>query len=129
MSKTKESAYMRYTQTYSGSELLKKHKLTDTGLWRIRGEDPNCDFGGHHYQPDLGTVEGTLLDVIEYAIELKSFWTWGGGGDIELVKVQQVDDLRRAARAAEEAQQEYARAYNSALLKLTPAERNILGVK
>jgi hypothetical protein len=107
MSRTKESAYMRYTQTYSGRELLKKHSLTDTGLWRIRGEDPNCDFGGYHHSPDLGTVEGTLLDVIEYAIELKNFWTWGGGGDIELVKVQKIDEHRnrRVAELRKEAKE------------------------
>lgn len=75
--------YKQYTEvSYSGRKLLEEHSLTETGIWRIYGEDPNCDFGGHHYQPDLGTVEGTLKDVIEYAVELRSFWQWGAGGRI-----------------------------------------------
>ena len=56
--------------SYSGRELLKKHSLEETGLWKIRGEDPNCDFGGHHYQPELGIVEGRLVDVINYAVQV-----------------------------------------------------------
>ena len=100
MTQKKQSAYEQYTQTsYSGKELLKKHSLSDTGLWRIKGEDPNCDFGGHHYQPDLGVVEGTLKDVIEYAVNLKSFWTWGGGGSIEPVKITKVDSAANKRRA------------------------------
>lgn len=75
--------YQQYTQvSYSGRELLKKHKLTEQGLWKIRGEDANCDLHGPHHMPDLGIVEGTLKDVIEYAVELPLFWQWGGGGDI-----------------------------------------------
>jgi hypothetical protein len=89
--KTKQSALEQYRNTYSGKALLQKHSLTETGLWRIRGEDPNCDFGGHHYQPDLGVVEGTLKDIIDYAVGLKNFWTWGGGGDISLVEVKKID--------------------------------------
>lgn len=75
--------YKQYTEvSWSGRELLKKHSLDETGFWKIKGEDPNCDLGGHHYQPELGIVEGRLEDVIRYAVELKSFWTWGAGGDI-----------------------------------------------
>lgn len=77
-----ESKYERYLKTYAGSSLLEKYSLDQEGMWQIKGEDPNCDFGGHHYQPDLGLVTGKLQDVIEYAVELNSFWTWGAGGDI-----------------------------------------------
>lgn len=80
---TKKNNYQQYTEvSYSGRELLKKHSLDETGTWKILGEDPNCDFGGHHYQPDLGMVEGRLGDIIAYAVELPSFWQWGAGGDI-----------------------------------------------
>jgi hypothetical protein len=97
MTQKKQSAYEQYTQTsYSGRELLKKHTLSTVGLWRIHGEDPNCDMGGHHHQPYLGTVEGTLKDVIEYAVELKGFWQWGGGGSIDLVNVQKIDPAKNA---------------------------------
>lgn len=78
--------FEQYKNTYSGRELLKKHKLTDVGVWEVRGEDPNCDMGGAHHQPLLGYFEGKLEDVIRYAVELPSFWQWGGGGDFRLHK-------------------------------------------
>lgn len=80
---TKPTPVERYMLTFAGRELLKKYKLSEEGTWRIRGEDPNCDWGGHHYQPELGIVEGTLKDVIEYAVTIPSFWTWGAGGHFE----------------------------------------------
>jgi len=84
MSKT--SRLKQYMEvSYSGRKLLEKHDLKETGLWKILGEDPNCDFGGSHHQPDLGIVEGNLKDVIEYAVALRNFWTWGGGGDIRKI--------------------------------------------
>ncbi len=103
MNKSKFEQYTRVS--YSGKHLLQKHKLSETGLWQIRGEDPNCDFGGHHCQPDLGTVEGTLQDVIEYAVGLKNFWTWGCGGNIELISVKKIDPVanRRISELRQEA--------------------------
>lgn len=76
--------------SYSGQRLREKHFLDEEGTWRIRGEDPNCDFGGHHYQPELGTVEGKLRDVVEHAVQLDGFYTWGGGGDIIKVTIKKV---------------------------------------
>lgn len=76
--------------SYSGRELREKHSLDEEGTWRIRGEDPNCDFGGAHYQPELGTVEGKLRKVIEHAVQLSDFYTWGGGGDIIKVTIKKV---------------------------------------
>ena len=82
---TKPTALERYKNTYSYKSLIQKHKLTETGLWKVRGEDPNCDFGGSHHMPDLGTYEGKLEDIIAYAVTLPSFWQWGAGGDITKV--------------------------------------------
>jgi hypothetical protein len=80
---TKQNKYKQFTEvSYSGRELLKKHSLDETGVWKILGEDPNCDYGGHHHQPELGIVEGRLGDIIAYAVELGSFWQWGAGGNI-----------------------------------------------
>lgn len=89
MSKT--SNYERFLSTYSGQKLLEKHSLEDEGTWEVLGEDPNCDLGGHHYQPRLGVYTGKLRDVIEMAVEMGSFWTWGSGGDINPIKVTKVD--------------------------------------
>lgn len=82
----KKNNYQQFTEvSYSGRELLKKHSLDETGLWEILGEDPNCDFGGHHHQPRLGFVQGRLGDIIAYAVELAGFCTWGAGGDIRQI--------------------------------------------
>jgi hypothetical protein len=91
LSRKSEACYEQWLRTsYSGKKLLEKHSLNETGTWRIRGEDPNCDFGGAHYQPDLGTVEGKLDDVIRYAVKLSGFYTWGSGGDITKVEIKKV---------------------------------------
>lgn len=78
-----------YMKSYSYQDLIKRHSLNEQGMWKIKGEDPNCDWGGHHHQPELEIVEGRLEDVIKYGVELPRFWTWGGGGDfvkLEVVK-------------------------------------------
>ena len=78
----KQTNLERFRKTWSYKHLLEKHSLQEVGIWRVRGESPNCDMGGHHYQPDLGTFEGKLEDIIAYAVDLPSFWQWGSGGDI-----------------------------------------------
>lgn len=89
--KCAEAAYNNWVHTsYSGKKLLEKHSIDDYGMWKILGEDPNCDFGGHHHNPDLGTVEGRLDDVIRYAVSLDRFFTWGSGGDIVKISVKKV---------------------------------------
>lgn len=78
-----KSKYQQFTETtHSGRELLKKHSLDEAGTWQVFGEDPNCDWGGSHHQPNLGLYEGILKDVIEHAVNLPGFWQWGGGGNI-----------------------------------------------
>ncbi len=85
------SNYSRFiNETYSGRELLKKHRLGEWGIWRVLGEDPNCDFGGSHHNPYLGTYEGDLANVITIAVELKGFWQWGAGGQIEKTNVEKI---------------------------------------
>lgn len=81
--------------SYNGIKLLEKHKLTDTGVWEIHGEDPSYDMSGHHYQPYIGTVTGRLADVIAYAVEQLDFWTCGVGGNITLhtINIKKVGSL------------------------------------
>lgn len=78
--------FEKYKNTYSGKKLLEAHALAEVGVWEVRGEDPNCDFGGAHHQPLLGYFEGKLEDVVRYAVELPNFWEWGSGGSIRLHK-------------------------------------------
>lgn len=56
--------------------------LDEYGVYHIRGEDPNCDFGGHHHEPDLGFLEGPLWAVINDAVEIHGFFSWGAGGKV-----------------------------------------------
>lgn len=85
----------KYLTTNAGSTLMGDHFLTEKGVWQIYGEDPiyedpNCDYNGAHVQPLLDTVSGSLDDVIEYAISLPRFYTWGGGGNIKPIVIKDV---------------------------------------
>lgn len=84
--------------TYSGKKLLEKHSLSEYGIWKVEGEDPNCDFGGSHHNPYLGTYEGKLEDVITVAVELPGFWNWGGGGNITRMNIEKIDSKTIADR-------------------------------
>lgn len=97
----KQTNLERFRKTWSYKNLLEKHSLQEVGIWRVRGEDPNCDFGGHHYQPDLGTFAGKLEDIIAYAVDLSSFWQWGSGGDINKVSTPVKIDADSVQKRAE----------------------------
>lgn len=99
--KTPLELFRQYTEvSYAGRKLLENHSLDETGYWKILGEDPNCDMGGHHYQPDLGTFEGRLHDIIMYGVTLPGFWQWGAGGDFKFVgnSIQKIDANSIAVR-------------------------------
>ena len=93
--------------------LLRKFPTNYVSTWQIFGEDDNPDFGGRHYEPSLGIVQGCYADVVDYAVELKRFFTWGGGGRIAEVKVQSIDanktrELREAQIRLKEIEKEKA---------------------
>ena len=68
--------------------LSKKYPADQYGVWEVRGEDPNCDLGGHHHEPLLGYVQGLYGEVLDWAIEQSGFWQWGAGGSIRSTEVQ-----------------------------------------
>lgn len=88
---TVESNRNNYFKTYFGRELIKRHNLDEDGVWQVYGEDPNCDFGGHHHEPILGIFQGKLDDIVSYAVVQEGFWQWGGGGRIEKVNIRKID--------------------------------------
>lgn len=85
-----EVNFQNFCQSYSGRRLLSSHKLSEYGVWEIRGEDPNCDFGGHHHMPYLDTVECTLEKAIKHAITLDRWFTWGAGGEIKKIEMKKL---------------------------------------
>lgn len=70
-----------------------KTRLHEVGVWEVRGEDPNCDFGGHHHSPYLFTARGKLEDVIRKAVVTKGFWQWGAGGSITEKEIIEIVDV------------------------------------
>ena len=103
MTGTALTAVERYLKTYAGQKLASRYSMDQEGVWRVLGEDPNCDLGGYHYQPDLGTFEGKLGDIIAYAVTLPGFWQWGSGGDFVNVGAPvKIDASSSAKRIAAE---------------------------
>lgn len=86
-------------------KLLEAHPLDEEGTWEIRGEDPNCDWGGHHHEPQLAIVSGRYGDVVEQALKLPRFFTWGAGGRIIKVEVVTPAELPGLATAEKERQE------------------------
>lgn len=82
--------------------LRQQHDADEWGVWEILGEDPNCDLGGHHSNPRLAIVQGRYGEVLERAVELPRFWTWGYGGTLRRLETLQVEDLDRMAALEEE---------------------------
>lgn len=89
-----------YRSTYAYQELMKNHHLDEEGLWQVRGEDPNCDLGGHHHQPNLGVYAGKLKDILATAVIMPGFWQWGGGGSIVKINVKNINDVAKDAERA-----------------------------
>jgi hypothetical protein len=81
--------------SWYGSELLKNHNLNEYGIWKVEGEDPNPDFGGHHHNPHLGYVEGTLEEAIDWGVHQDDWTTWGTGGNIKKVNVEKLSKATR----------------------------------
>lgn len=92
---------IKYLETYAGRELVNKHTLNTVGVWRVRGEDPNCDWGGSHHQPDMGIYEGCLESVLDQVTAMSGFWQWGAGGSLELVKINPAKTVAQVARDQE----------------------------
>ena len=101
-----QSKLEQYKNSYSYKLLINQYPLDTSGLWEVRGEDPNCDFVGLHYQPYLGTFEGKLEDIVAYAVELPSFWSWGSGGTIKSVRTSKITAESTANRVKLEAEKQ-----------------------
>ena len=79
--------------------------LDKVGIFRVRGEDLNTDFGGSRQRPELGVFRGKFEDVAAYAVELDNFWAWGSGGSIEEIVIKEItsdSSKKRKALLAEQ---------------------------
>ena len=81
------TAIKKVEECWSVRTLLESTPRSTVGSWEIREEDPNCDFGGHHHQPYMATVSGTLSQAIEYAAKSNRFFGWGAGGSIKKIDI------------------------------------------
>lgn len=118
-----DDRFKKYTEhTYSGRQLLEAHNLSETGKWKILGEDPNCDLGGIHVMPTLAVYFGTLEEAVKYAIDLPNFWTWGGGGKLikQNTKFDVTEDVAKFITTG---------IRERALAKLTAEEKQALGLE
>ena len=80
-----------YFQTHAGLKLLAnldpEHRgVWQVGVWQVFGER---DEDGS--SPSLGYYRGMLSDVIDVAIRLPRFWTYGHGGEIRRVPINDID--------------------------------------
>ena len=98
--KTPEQLYAQYQKTFNYTQL--KYPLSTEGIWNVRGEDPNCDWGGSHIMPQLGHYTGKLEDVIRFAVTLPNFWAWGAGGDFTLVTPKSIPNLEQLSKLTAE---------------------------
>jgi hypothetical protein len=71
---SKENARVRLLENYNAEE---------QGTWNIFGEDQNAELTGPHHEPKLVVVSGTYKNVVEYALTLNDFFSWGRGGRIQ----------------------------------------------
>lgn len=73
-----------FLKGHAGKRLLNAHAVTDTGYWEVFSEPgdgaPAC----------LGIFKGQLAHVLEVAVQLKGFWSWGSGGSVEHILVHEV---------------------------------------
>ena len=83
----------KFLAGHYGQKLIKEYSLDAYGTWNVLGADSNCDFGGSHHMPYLGIFQGKLTDVIDIAVAMPGFWSWGSG-EIKRVVVQNVEDKR-----------------------------------
>ena len=115
----------RFLTSHSGKELLKLNSLKDSGFWKVLGADNNPDLHGAHYQPDLGTFEGILEDIVEYAVTLPGFWDWSSGDICKVprpMKITAHSNFQRLKLVTELA--ELQSKMNAIQLKLTEINNN-----
>ena len=77
-------SYETFRQSENYRQLLEQYSLDTLGVWDVYGEDPNCDLGGSHIRPYLGSWYGSLRLVLHKAVNRHDFWSWGYGGNIKL---------------------------------------------
>lgn len=65
------------------NRLLENYDAAEHGTWSIYGEDQSAELTGSHHEPKLEVVTGTYKNVVEYALTLDGFFSWGRGGRIQ----------------------------------------------
>lgn len=80
----------KYLASINGRALLAKHELTDIGIWHVVGEDGETGIGPST-AVDFGLFRGSLSQVIDHVVDLPHFWGWGSGGNITMLKIEDLN--------------------------------------
>lgn len=87
LDKEAKDAMMKYYHGFDAKNNHANRLVSEMGVWEIRGEDPNPDFGGHHSNPYIATVSGSFARAVEFAVRQKGWFTWGAGGTIRKIEI------------------------------------------
>lgn len=83
-----EKAIEHYLKSYHYQH--NAYSVNEEGIFEVRGEDPNCDFGGPHHQPLLFVAQGKFIDILTRAVKTNNWMTCGSGGTITKLKIDKV---------------------------------------
>lgn len=86
-----QSLLEKYLNSVAGKKVVQKYP-NFYGYWKIMSE------GDGYSNKVLEIVKGELHDVIEYAVELPGFWTYGNGGTFVKIAVKEVNKKTIARR-------------------------------
>lgn len=84
--RTTQELVDKFLAGHSGSQLIAKHKLESSGVWLVRGEG---DENGYN-ATTIGYFSGKLDDVLRMAVHHKHWSSWGRGGEIVPINVQDI---------------------------------------
>lgn len=84
--RTTQELVDKFLAGHAGEQLIAKHNLESTGVWLVRGEG---DENGYNATA-IGYFSGKLDDVLRMAVHHKHWSSWGRGGEILPINVQDI---------------------------------------
>jgi hypothetical protein len=79
--------YKKWLKSRAGQECMKHYGELETGIWEVRGEDPNPCPTGPHGTPLLGYFEGTFRDAAIFGCSRPAWKVYGDGGTVRKLTI------------------------------------------